>query len=65
MDREKAVRGAIRSTEMEGFVFTEMEKADFDKLAKGEISYEDMLKKSDVSLERLKREKPEAFLEEK
>lgn len=65
MDREKAVRGAIRSTEMEGFVFTEKEKADFNKLAKGEISYEEMLKKSDESLERLKREKPEAFLEEK
>jgi len=64
MDRARAVNGAMRALEIEGFVFGENEKADFAALATRKISYSGMLKKIDDNLAKLRKEKPEAFLGE-
>lgn len=63
LNRDCAVRGAMRSLEIEGFTFTKDEKSDFDNLATGKISHLDMLKKIDNNYQKLKKENPKAFLD--
>lgn len=63
MDRKKAVKAAMASMEMEGFNFTPEEKALFDKLAKGEITTDDVKKLAAEKLEKWKQESPQSFVE--
>ena len=41
MDHRESVAYAMRSVEMEGFVFSERSKRQFEMLAEGKISYEE------------------------
>ncbi|WP_311643218.1 antitoxin VbhA family protein [Selenomonas noxia] len=41
MDRRESVAYAMRSVEMEGFVFSERSKKQFEMLAEGKISHEE------------------------
>lgn len=62
MNRKKAVINAMKSLELEGFVYTKSEKSDFEKLANGQWSHADMRKQIVSNIEKLRKEKPEAFL---
>lgn len=64
MTRKQSVKYAMHSMELEGFVYTEEEKALFDRLANGEIEPEDIRKFAAEKLAKLRKEKPEAFVEE-
>jgi uncharacterized membrane protein len=61
MDRAKAVAGAMASMRMEGFVYTDEEIILFDRLAKGEISCDDVRKIADEEVRICKIEHPEYF----
>lgn len=65
MDIKKAVEGAMKSMEMEGFTFTEEEKALFEKVKNGELTTDDILRISDERIAKLRKEKPEIFTKEK
>ena len=41
MDRRESVAYAMRSVEMEGFVFSERSKKQFEMLAEGKITHEE------------------------
>ena len=64
MNRKQAVKEAIASMEMSGFVFTEEELALFNRYAKGEISSDDIKKFADDRLKQLQIEHPEYFATE-
>lgn len=61
MNRKAAVQQSIHSMEMEGFVFSNEDKAIFEKLAKGDISHADVRKIAAEKLKRWQKENPEAF----
>ena len=58
-----SVREAILSTEMEGFVFTPEELADFEKIASGEITVEQSIQIEYDRLEKMYYAHPEKFSE--
>lgn len=63
MNRKEAVKGAIASVEMEGFVFTKEQKDILAKLAKGEINHNDVLNYVKIGVKKLRKEHPEIFIE--
>lgn len=65
MNRKAAVEGAMASMRMEGFVFTDEEELMFKKLAKGEISSDDVIKIADELIKRWQIENPECFTKER
>ena len=56
-----SVREAIHSAEMEGFVFTPEELADFEKIASGEISVEQSIQIEYDKIEKMYYAHPEKF----
>jgi hypothetical protein len=64
LNREEAVNGAVSSVEMEGFVFTDDQKYFLSKLAKGEISHDDVFIFIQDGIKKLRKERPEIFTKE-
>lgn len=64
MDKKRAVKSAMASMEMEGFVYTEEEKSVFDKLGKGEITGGDIREMVAKKVAKLKIDRPECFTNE-
>ena len=64
MDKKTAVKSAMASMEMEGFIFTLEEKKMFDQLINGEITYSDIDKIILAKIAKWKNESPESFTEE-
>ena len=56
-----SVEEAIHSTEMEGFVFTPEELADFEKIASGEITVAQSIQNEYKRIEKVYDEHPEKF----
>ena len=61
MDIREAVKSAIASVKQEGFVFTEAELAEFEKVADGELTTDEFLQNLFSRVETLKKTNPELF----
>lgn len=62
--RRKAYEYAIRSVEMEGFVFTEEELAVFERIIQGEMTTEDAINDIKKQVAEWKKTRPEIFRKE-
>lgn len=63
MDIKQAVKLAMHSMELEGFIYTDNEKALFARLAKGEITCDYLRRYFDSEHVALKASKPWLFVE--
>jgi hypothetical protein len=63
--RRAAVEYALASAKLEGFNFTQDELAEFERLAKGEITTEQLRQKVFDKIKKMKVEHPEWFTQEK
>ena len=61
MKREKAVRYAINSTEMEGIKYTSQEKEMWEKIAKGELPLEAALEDAQKFDRQMRESNPELY----
>lgn len=61
----EAIDFAIANNEIEGHKFTEEEKADFEKIAKGEMTFEELNEKIDRKFAKYRIDHPEWFVSEK
>lgn len=61
MQRPNAVKQAMQSMEMEGFIFSQADKNIFQKLASGEIDHEEIRSLAALKIEKWKTESPESF----
>lgn len=62
MDREAAVRWAIKNMELEGFVYTPEEMEMWDKIARGELPIEYALEEAQRFNEEMRKRFPEKFV---
>jgi len=62
MNKSDSVRYAMHSMELEGFIFTEEDKIMWEKVAKGELSTEDVRKKADEFIKLTREKFPEKFI---
>ena len=61
MQRTDAVKQAMQSMEMEGFIFSQADKDLFKKLSTGEINHENIRNLATSKIAKWKIESPESF----
>ena len=61
MQRPDALKQAMQSMEMEGFIFNQADKNLFKKLSNGEINHKDIRNLAASKIEKWKIESPESF----